>query len=247
MTLAVAAMAISLRVSAQEPFFMDAATHPSRGVTTLRGLATYEEQRADDPFRVRLKAAHGLRSDWAVLGDWGWRDGADSGTEELMLRLKARIWRRDLGPVNTVRFSLLAGAEHAWNRTDDGDRSWNPTVGLAGTAILGRHGLNLGGGYRRFTGSGRSDDGEVRADAAYLYRLHPARYGPGTRASWYAVSEWNARFRGTSEHDMRWVPGLLYEAWRWAAELGAIVPLTHEADRLERLHWGVVAGVRTLF
>jgi hypothetical protein len=242
-----AILGATARAPGQEPFFMDAATHPSRGVTTLRGLATHEEQRADDLFRARLKAAHGLRSDLALLGEWGWNDRAGGGTEDLRLRLKARVWRRDLGPVNTLRLSLLAGAEHVVDRTGEERRAWNPTAGLAGTAILGRHGLNLAGGYRRFTAGGWEEDGEVRADAAYLYRLSPSRYGPETSASWYAVSEWNARFRGTSEYDVRWVPGLLYEAWRWAAEVGAIVPLTRGGDDLERLNWGVVAGVRTLF
>ncbi len=230
---------------AQEPFFMDSATHPSRGMTAVRVLALHRQAEEGGIGQLRLKAAYGLRSDWALLGEGGGRFGSDDGFDHAALRIKWRFARFDLGPVNTVRASLLAGTEiPAGSGDDDG---WNPVAGAVVTAILGRHGVNAGAGYRRMTSGDRAFDDEYRADAAYLYRLHPRRYDAGTRASWYAVSEWNARARGEEDYEVRWVPGLLYEAWRWAAEIGAIVPLAHERETIERTHWGVVGGLRTLF
>ena len=238
---------VAATAGAQEPFFMDSATHPSRGITTVRSLLLYRDTKAGDLGQVRLKLAHGIRSDLALLGEWGARTGEENGLEEAALRLKWRFLQRDVGPVNTIRASFLAGTEipaDTLERTEDG---WNPLANVVATAILGRHGINASAGYRRITADDRDFNGETRIDASYLYRLHPRQYDMTTRASWYAVSEWNSRIRGESDYEVRWTPGFLYEAWRWAAELGVILPLAHETETINDTRWGIVAGLRSLF
>lgn len=232
---------------AQEPFFMDSATQPSRGLTSIRVLGVYRDTEQKDYYRMRLKGAYGLRSDLALLGEWGGRINDEEGMESAMLRLKWRFSQYDFGPVNTLRAGLLAGTEIPAGSIDDDNEGWNPTVSAVTTAILGRHGINAEVGYRLVTPGGHTYDNEARVDASYLYRLHPVRYNANTLASWYAVSEWNSRVRGGSDYELLWTVGLLYEAWRWAAELGVTMPLAQDVETLEETHWGIVAGMRTLF
>ncbi len=238
---------LAVAATAQEPFFMDSATHPSRGLTAARALAQYFDAPEGEFGRVRLKAAHGLTPKLALAFEGGHRFGAGDGVENAALRLKWRFARFDLGPLNTVRASALAGTEIPWGGADSERDGWNPAASAVITAILGRHGFNVGAGYRRNTARARLFDEEGTFDAAYLYRLRPARYAAATRGSWYAVQELNARARGADDYELRWTPGLLYEAWRWAAEIGIVIPAARETATIERIEWGVVAGLRTLF
>ena len=120
---ALAAVALAAAgVLAQEPAFMEAATHPGRGQAYGRLLLTWED--GDDlavgsdvrEARATVKLAYGLTARTALLVDATATrlervdlDRQDAGLEEVALRLKQQVLRHDFGPLNTWRTSLLAG------------------------------------------------------------------------------------------------------------------------------------------
>jgi hypothetical protein len=235
--------------AAQEPAYMDAATHPAQGQAYVRLLGYAGEQRvAGADFRnqaLEWKGAFGLRSATAVLleAEWARREGGGetaSGFARAGLLLKQRFLRRDLGPLDTWRASLLAGADLPGEDEVRESAHASPRLGVATTAILGRHGLN---GQVDWTGREGADD-RFRLNGSYLYRLAPARYAVDTRGAWYSVVEWlnEATTGGDTRSDA--AVGLLYEARNWAAEIGLRLPLAR--DGMPELRQEVVLGLRWL-
>ncbi|HPJ57681.1 MAG TPA: hypothetical protein PLK81_08575, partial [Kiritimatiellia bacterium] len=229
--------------AAQEPAYMDAATHPAQGQSYVRVLGYAAEY--DDPGpetrrqSMGLKLAHGLRSSTALVveSEWARREGGgetDSGFVRAGLLLKQRFLRRDLGPLDTWRASVLAGADLPGDEMVREAAHVSPRLGVATTAILGRHGLN---GQIDWTGRTGEDD-RFRLNGSYLYRLAPATYAVDSRGAWYAVAEWLNEV--TTGGDLRSdaVTGLLYEARNWAAEVGLRLPLAQ--DGLPELRQEVV-------
>lgn len=228
---------------------MDAATHPAQGQSYVRVLGYAAEY--DDPGpetrrqSMGLKLAHGLRSSTALVveSEWARREGGgetDSGFVRAGLLLKQRFLRRDLGPLDTWRASVLAGADLPGDEKVREAAHISPRLGVATTAILGRHGLN---GQIDWTGRTGEDD-RFRLNGSYLYRLAPATYAVDSRGAWYAVAEWLNEV--TTGGDLRSdaVIGLLYEARNWAAEVGLRLPLAQ--DGLPELRQEVVVGLRWL-
>ncbi len=228
---------------------MDAATHPAQGQSYVRVLGYAAEY--DDPGpetrrqSMGLKLAHGLRSSTALVveSEWARREGGgetDSGFVRAGLLLKQRFLRRDLGPLDTWRASVLAGADLPGDEMVREAAHVSPRLGVATTAILGRHGLN---GQIDWTGRTGEDD-RFRLNGSYLYRLAPATYAVDSRGAWYAVAEWLNEV--TTGGDLRSdaVTGLLYEARNWAAEVGLRLPLAQ--DGLPELRQEVVVGLRWL-
>ena len=228
---------------------MDAATHPAQGQSYVRVLGYAAEY--DDPGpetrrqSMGLKLAHGLRSSTALVveSEWARREGGgetDSGFVRAGLLLKQRFLRRDLGPLDTWRASVLAGADLPGDEMVREAAHVSPRLGVATTAILGRHGLN---GQIDWTGRTGEDD-RFRLNGSYLYRLAPATYAVDSRGAWYAVAEWLNEV--TTGGDLRSdaVIGLLYEARNWAAEVGLRLPLAQ--DGLPELRQEVVVGLRWL-
>jgi len=236
---------------AQEPAFMDAATHPAQGQAYLRLLGHASEWRADgrDSRRVSLlgKASFGLRSATALMLEPEWNrvkeEGADaaSGWSRLGILLKQRFWRKDLGPLDTWRASWLAGADLPGEKAVRASAHAAPRLGVVTTAILGRHGLN---GQVDWTGY-RDGDDRLRVNASYLFRLAPAVYRADTRGAWYMVTESLNEFTAGSHARFDAALGLLYEAWGWAAEVGVRLPLASDGGG-EDLRQEVVVGLRWL-
>jgi hypothetical protein len=235
--------------AAQEPAYMDAATHPAQGQAYVRLLGYAGEQRvAGADVRnqaLEWKGAFGLRSATAVLleAEWARREGGGetaSGFARAGLLLKQRFLRRDLGPLDTWRASLLAGADLPGEDEVRESAHVSPRLGVATTAILGRHGLN---GQVDWTGRGGADD-RFRLNGSYLYRLAPVKYAVDTRGAWYSVVEWlnEATTGGDARSDA--AVGLLYEARNWAAEIGLRLPLAQ--DGMPELRQEVVLGLRWL-
>ena len=228
---------------------MDAATHPAQGQSYVRVLGYAAEY--DDPGpetrrqSMGLKLAHGLRSSTALVveSEWARREGGgetDSGFVRAGLLLKQRVMRRDLGPLDTWRASVLSGADLPGDEMVREAAHVSPRLGVATTAILGRHGLN---GQIDWTGRTGEDD-RFRLNGSYLYRLAPATYAVDTRGAWYAVAEWlnEASTGGDWRSDA--AMGLLYEDRAWAAEIGLRLPLAQ--DGLPELRQEVVIGLRWL-
>lgn len=186
---------------------MEAGTHPGSGQVYQRLFWTspsWREGDSDDQ-RWELKTAYGLTARRAVLPEVS-VDGA--GRMAAALRLKQRIWQQDTGPIDTWRASLQAGM--GWR---DG-RDPGPRAGVVSTWIRQRHGFNV---QVEWYGELPADS-RFELNASYLYRMHPAVYGPRTPGAWYVMAESLNRFDGSGNVLPDAAVGLLYEARRWAAE-----------------------------
>lgn len=237
--------------AAQEPFFMEAATHPGKDRAYVRVLLTYADLdrtgESVDRVSAEARTAVGLLPHLALLVDGEWlhersAGRSASGVSTLSLRLKARVLRRDSSPLNTWRASLLAGADIPGPGGDLSPDHAVPRLGAVTTAILGRHGVNA-----QVEWTGNHEAAAVFAfHASYLYRLAPARYSIDTAGSWYAVAEslneWTDG--GASQSDA--AVSLLYEARRWAWEIGVRLPLADHRWN-ERLNVQAGTGARMLF
>lgn len=206
---------------------MEAATHPGMGHLYSRLLLHAEgSDGADsatgwgvDRYTADIKLSLGLHSNLAVVFD-GLVDHVPSGSvrlAEVMVRAKYRLLRMDLGPTDTWRTSALAGVMVPVAR--EREDALGVRLGVASTAILGRHGLNATADWMMWP---KGQD-EVALNASYLFRLAPAEYGMETEAAWYVEVESLNTFAGSVATDA--AAGLLYEAQSWAAEVGLRVPL----------------------
>lgn len=234
----------------QEPTYMEAATHPGAGQAYSRLLLSVAERsvagdRVDDR-AAELKFAYGLSARLAILLDNEFRDvsydgGSESGHSLAVLRLKYRFWKRDLGPLNTWRASILAGVAVPGVTSAFAPRHPTPRLGLASTAILGRHGLNAEVEWFGYI----NDPDVVDINASHLYRISPREYSSTTRGAWYTMVESlnQVADNGDSRSDV--AVGILFEAWRWAWEVSVRRPLAE--DWPSETDWEITTGCRVLW
>jgi hypothetical protein len=215
---AFAFLLLPLAGRAQEPTFMEAATHPGQGQFYSRALLFASE---DDDYATLLKLSYGIVADLALQLDGQYEalnDASDLATGSV--RLKYRILQRDLTPLNTWRASILAGAEKA-EGIDTAAR-----LGLVTTTILDRHGLN---GQVDWTGTPSEPD-EFEINVSHLYRIVPAEYAADTKGAWYTMLESLNTVRDNGDYRIDVAPGLLYEAAKWAAEASIRLNVAEEGD-----------------
>ncbi len=196
-----------MALSAQEPFFMEAATHPGAEALYSRLLWTSPPlSGGEGGGLLESKNAYGFTARRALLFDLGLdTDGVSDGS----VRLKQRIWQRDTGPIDTWRASVQGGM--SWrDGADPGAR-----LGLVSTSIRGRHGWNLQVDWadaalaqRRFS-----------VNASHLYRIHPVRYAAETSGAWYTMLESLNSVSSDGDVAADAAIGLLYEGRRWAGEI----------------------------
>jgi hypothetical protein len=181
-------------------------------------------------------------------------DRTDFGFGDVDLSMKLRIWKEDLGPIDTMRVSLIAGTEIPTSTNDFGSHSFDPMVGAAFTGIFGRHGIGASIGWRFTTGS--ADDplfaGDSTADvamlqASHLYRLWPAEFPEEHVGAWYWSTELAATFETNGDAELTLSPGILYEGPRFAFELGLQVPLARDLEERPTTSLAAFAGLRFLF
>lgn len=233
---------------AQEPTYMNAATHPGTSQLYLRLLGTREEYGAGtgdaEASSALWKVAYGIRPTLAFLVDGEWVDtsagSGESGIRQTTLQLKYRLFKRDLGPLNTWRTSVFGGVTIPGevHPLDSGDAY--PRGAVASTMILHRHGINAELAWEEY---GELPD-EFEMNASYLYRLVPAEYAITTTGAWYTMTELLHRFNddGKSRSDV--ALGVLYEARSWAWELSAKLPLSEDWGR--EYDYTVTVGLRYL-
>lgn len=240
-----------VQVLAQEPAFMEAATHPGRHQLYTRYRLIFQQaERGDESDQLTqliAKGAWGIRATLALLVDahWAHRDiasaGKDQGLEAIAIRLKQRILQYDPEPLNTIRASLTAGIEiPGENERIAPSDAPNVTLGAVITAILGRHGLN---GQADLTTGSR--DTQYQINLSHLYRLAPATYAADTTGAWYTMLEWLNEWDENGDGASFIAPGLLYEARRWAAEIAIAIPFAENGD-LE-YDYRLTTGYRWLF
>lgn len=269
---AAGALALAAPAAAQEAINMDAATHPSKGVLYVREQVRFQRFE-DNPaeaggdvtrFMADTWVTYGLRHDLAVQLEapivyeaWE-RAGADDeemfGLGDPSVFFKYRFLTKDLGPVDTLRASVLGGLEIPLGSGDLSSHSWDPFAGVVATMIRGRHGVNAGLRYKVNTGTdssgnlgGDGTDDALDYDLSYLYRLAPAAWASDSAAATYAVIEMNGLYETGGDNEIVLAPGLLYEAKEWAAELTVQVPVAQDVDDRPELGWGIGLGLRLSF
>lgn len=268
-----AASALS-SAAAQEAINMDAATHPSRGVIYLREQIRYFRYDAQeeggghiDRYEADTWLTWGARHDLAVQFEApvifqrrDEPDGAESGDGEVFgpgdpsAFIKYRFFTRDIGPVDTLRASALAGVEAPFGAGELSSHSWDPFVGAVATWIGGRHGASAGFRYKFNTGDDRGrnlggdgPDDALDYDASYLFRLIPAQWDAATTAATYLVLEFNGLYETGGDNEILLSPGLLYEARHWAAEVTFQAPLVQDVRGRPELDWAIGIGLRLSF
>ena len=245
-----ALLLFALPLQAQEPAFMEAATHPGRGTFYTRALASYAAYKMDgesvDDYTLSSKSAYGLHPRLALLLDIDIRNIQDkatctTGLDHATMRLKYRYLQLDLSPINTIRASATAGIILPGDRDINPNRNAAPRVGSAITAILGRHGLNAQID-RKFLPD-TSD--ETQINASHLYRIAPARYTRDTTGAWYTMLESLNTIMDNRDYRSDIAIGILYEARRWAAEAAVRLPLSEKGPRESDAE--AIIGYRHLF
>jgi hypothetical protein len=257
---------------AQEAISSPAATQPALGAFKLNQKLIWERRGSDpsphdrrvDRLELEQTLAAGLSGNvsaelklpvlWQGTRRAHGPADSDSGLADPSLTLKWRFWQHDSAAVDTARLSLLVGTDLPLGTRAFSNRAFDPTVGLAFTSISGRHGFGAAARWT-FTTRAKPDPmmlGEtladlLRLDGSYLYRLAPESWSADTAAAWYLVGEVNARIETTGMHEVLLQPGILYEATRFAAELGLGLPVLHRVDDRPRTKLVLTAGVRWLF
>ena len=244
---------------------MPAATSPSPGVLIPRVQARawfFENDQSLLEQDIRLE--YGLVRDLSISAELPMFQGfldqprqsdGEFGLGDMDLILEWRFLREDLGPIDTVRASVYAGAEVPTGTGGFGGESLDPCAGAVLTGIFGRHGVNLSARYTVVTGGGlelpmfasETSDDFANLDAGYAYRLYPDAYGEERVGAWYLTLEANAVFTTGGEHDILLSPGLLLEAPTYAVELGLQLPIAQDTVDRPALRLGVVLGLRLLF
>lgn len=273
---AMAALGLASPALAQEAVNMDAATQPSTGVLYIREQIRFQRY-TDNPrenggdvtrWMADTWLTYGLSRDVAVQVEiplvhesWeraaaggGFSDDETTGLGDPAAFFKYRFLSEDLGPVDTVRASALAGVEAPLGTGSLSSHSWDPFAGVVATGIFGRHGVNAGVRYKINTGSENpgnlGGDGPADAldyDLSYLYRLSPAEWATDTKAAVYGVVELNGLYETNGDNEIVLAPGLLYEAKVWAAELTLQLPIAEDVDDRPELDWGIGFGLRLTF
>ena len=241
--------AVAIDTAAQEPTYMDAATHPGAGQFYTRLLvlqSEYEEDGAEiEDSGAVLKLVYGIRPTLAVLAEGevaslSANDDDETGLQSSTFQLKYRLFKRDLGPLNTWMSSVLAGVTVPGDMDATANMDTYPRCAMVSTAILGRHGVN---GELEWEGRGTEPD-RFTLNASHLYRLAPAEYAANTRGAWYTVVESLNQFTDDGDSRFDIAIGILYEARRWACEASLRLPLEQDWSREE--DYTVTLGVRYL-
>jgi len=178
----------------------------------------------------------------------------DAGLGDLRFDAKYRLFQNDYGPTETARVSLIAGAELPTGTEPFDEGGLDPIVGAVYTQVHGRHGWNLAGQYTMTTsgsaapiapGGGSAD--VLRYDAAYLYRIAPARYGTDRRTTWHAVLEANGTLETNGDHELLLAPGVLFGSRDVAGEIGVQIPVAADVSNRLETDYSIVFGFRLLF
>ncbi len=221
---------------AQEPTHMDAATHPGAGQFYWRLLVSRSEYKEAETETKELaslvRLVYGIHPTLAVLAEGEFsslstEEGVETGLPGATFRIKYRLFKKDLGPLNSWMASAFAGVTVPGGMERTSDMDAFPRWALVSTAILGRHGVNA---ELKWEDYGRQPD-RMAVNASHLYRVSPVEYAVETRGAWYTMVESLNQFTddGGSRVDM--AAGVLYEARRWAWELSVRWPLRQDGER----------------
>ena len=260
---------------AQEAVHTDSAAAPSTGQVALRELVQYvrlgddptPERREADEWRLLTLVEYGVRPDLSVsaylplvyrethsAGGASDRNSADFALDDFTLAAKWRLYRNDFGPIDTARFSLVAGAELPSGAAPFSSDSVDPVLGGVFTYIQSRHGLNAELLWKFNTG-GEDDPvraGEGSADAlfyntSYLFRAAPQAFSASSFGAVYAIVEANGAYETNGDNELLVAPGVLVEARQFAVEASVQLPVWQDVEHRPETDFTVTVGVRFLF
>ncbi len=224
---------ITTPAAAQEPTYMDAATHPGAGQFYSRLLVSKSEYTAAEmktkACAATLTLVYGIRPTLAVLAKGAFASLSANGGDETGLlwstfQVKHRLFKHDLGPLNTWMASAFAGVTVPGNMDETAHRDAYPRCALVSTAILDRHGVNAALEWETCGG----EPNRLTFNASHLYRLAPGEYAADTRGAWYTMIESLNAFTDDGDWRFDLAVGILYEARRWACEASLRLPLAQD-------------------
>jgi hypothetical protein len=235
----------------QEAIHTPAATQPGVGRVELREqLHWYHSDSAGagggtriDELVLDSSLTLGVRQDLAIglslpshlsLTDAAGASDDDLELGDLQLVARCRLFRRDSGPIDTERASLILGVQ--CDTASRGATSLRPDFARDSFDAAVQATLSTSG-----------DPSDFRYDGAWLYRLSPATFGPSIEAAWYLVAELNGRYQTNGDHEVLLAPGLLIEARRISFELSVQLPAYQDLAHRPELDYAVVVGMRFLF
>jgi hypothetical protein len=245
----------------QEPTHAPAATQPSPGQFFSKSrlvLDTWDDAAADGHAWTFIETVITGLSPHVSVGIEAAvteRDVNDtSGMEDLRGWMAWRILQRDLGPVDTQRAALLAGLTLPTGAEALTRDEVTPNLGAVFTDIRGRRGINLAAVWEFHEQAslsplypGETGADHLRVDAAWLWRLIPAAYGPEYRAAHYFQIEARFDYETNGDRELRLAPGWLLEAPRFALEASLELPVSEELDDRPERSYSLVLGLRYLF
>ncbi len=241
---------------AQETPLLNSATQPSKGTLLFKQQARVYYGSGSDANQLVLpfSAATGIaRGHSLSLSGAGNFDREASGLSDITVAWKWRFQSHNFGPISTTRTALLAGLQIPSGSGGWGTGSFNPSLGLAHTSILGRLGLGIALEYKFNTGQGADRDitgmnsgqNALAIGASAMWRIAPAIYTASTRGAWYLGVE-GETVQSADGVSGRLGPSLMYEAETWVFEAGyQLYPInTGEMKDVEGMFF---AGFRLFF
>ena len=276
----VVAALVGTRALAQEAVHTDSTAVPSVGQVALRESVQYlrlrddptEQGREVDEWRAVTTIEYGLRPELTLTaylplayrethfrgvpaaGADADRNSADFALDDFTLAAKWRVYRNDFGPIDTARFSVIAGAEVPSGVEPFSSDSLDPVLGGVFSYIQGRNGLNADVIWKFNTGGEnepvRVGEGSADAlfyDAAYLFRVVPETFSGSSFGALYAIVEANGAYETNGDNELLIAPGLLFEARGYAVEASVQLPVWQDLDHRPETEFTVTLGVRFLF
>jgi len=248
--------ALACDLSAQEAPLTASATQPSKGTFLIKQQVRYyygqepENNQLSIPFSIStgVERSHSF----SVTGSGNFSE-AGEGLSDISLFWKWRFHSKDINALDTSRTALIAGIQIPSGTGGWGTGSFNPSIGLAHTSILGRLGLGAGIEYKINTGSGAEYDvsgvnssyDALSGVLSVLWRVAPASYTSQTKGAWYAGFEGEAIQSGPGT-SIRIGPAVMYEADIWVFEAGyQFYPVN--TGQMDNINGMVFVGLRLFF
>lgn len=271
-----AAAAVPRAALAQQSFYNPSAAQPSTGVLLFRQTLEYIDY-GDDPsgldrditqFKLNTQLAYGLTRDLTLMAMipanyrelespamGGALDSDDFHLGDSHIMLKYRFWQRDTGPIDTMRAGLMFGLDIPTGEEPFDNNGWDPMIGAVFTSIQGRHGFNAAARYKFNThergGPATTVDDSLAdsllLDSGYLFRLSPEEYDEDTHGAWYAMAEFNSAYETNGDWQVRFAPGIMYEARNWVIEASVQLPVYEDLDHRPELDIAIGLGFRIFF
>jgi len=180
--------------------------------------------------------------------------GSDFGIDDITVGFKWRIYERDLGPIDTIRFAIIGGVETPTGADAYSSDSWDPEIGGVISYIRGRNGVNGSLEWKFNRGkhplnlhAGMGEDDALFYNASYLFRLLPSQYGAHTNSALYLVMEANGIYETNGDNEILLAPGVMFETRDMAFEFSVQLPGYQDIENRPKTNITFTAGIRFFF